>query len=94
MDVICPKTLARFQTYEDFDLVLCFARRVFLSDMSGVQRFRKRTFPTIDVAKRKEDQPAIAKDRERRKVQCELIYPHGSAEALDRPLRSMPYRDG
>ena len=70
MDEICPKAPARFQTYEDFDPVLCFARRVNLADMSVVLRFKKQTFSTIDLAKRKEDQPVIATDRERRKVQC------------------------
>ena len=47
------------QTYEDFDSVLCFAQRVDLANMSVVRRFKKRIFTTIDVAKRKEDQPAI-----------------------------------
>ena len=74
------KTWTKFdqnQTYEDFDSVLCFARRVDLADMSGVRRFKKRIFPNIDVAKRKEDQPAMARDRERRKVQCKLKCSHG-----------------
>ena len=60
--------------------------------LSGVRRFKKRIFPNIDVAKRKEDQPAMARDRERRKVQCKLKCSHGWANALGRSLRSLPYR--
>ena len=45
-----------------------FARRVDLADVSGDRRLEKEAFPTIDVERQKEDQPAVATDLERRKV--------------------------
>lgn len=85
MDEICPKTPARFQTNKDVSAVLCafhisFARRVDFGDQS-VRRLEKGSFPTIDVAVKKDD--LAISERERRTVsliicndlQAQLLLP-------------------